>query len=77
MVPDALSRLQAQTDLPAAEKADILDYLYSVTTSLSSAERNVLLPEIFTYHSTLIEMTDDFKRRLVEAYTNDKQWKKA
>ena len=77
MVPDALSRLQAQADMPAAEKADILDCLYGVTVPLNAAERNALLPEVFGYHATLVEMSDDFKKRLVEAYTKDKQWKKA
>ena len=71
MVPDALSRLQAQTNLPAAEKADILDYLYGVTTSLSSAERNILLPEVFIFYSTLVEITNNFRGRLVEVYIND------
>ena len=77
VVPDALSRLQAQTDVSAANKADILDCLYGTTISLSSAEQNALLPEVFAYHSTLIKMTDDFKKRLAEAYINDEQWNKA
>ena len=77
MVPDALSRLQAQTDLPAAEKADILDCLYGSVVPLNAAERDALLPEVFGYHCTLVEMSDDFKQRLVEAYIRDEQWKKA
>ena len=77
MVPNALSRLQAHTDLPAVEKADILDCLYRVTTSLTAAECNALLSEVFAYHSTLIEISDDFKKRLIEAYAVDEQWKKA
>ena len=72
-MPDTLSRLQAQVDIPAAEKADILDCLYGVTTSLNPAERNALLPEVFTFYSTLVEISDNFKRRLLEAYTNNKQ----
>jgi hypothetical protein len=76
VVPDALSRLQ-QVDIPPAEKSDILDCLYGSTVSLSSAERNALLPEVFAFHSTLVQMTDEFKRRLVEAYTDDEQWKRA
>jgi len=77
VVPDALSRLQAQIDVPAAEKSDILDCLYGYTVRLSPAERDALLPEVFTYHSTLVEMTDDFKQRVIQAYANDEQWKRA
>ena len=73
MVPDALSRLQAQTDMPAAEKADILNCLYGVTVPLNGAERNALLPEVFSYHATLMEMSNAFKQRLIEAYTKDEQ----
>ena len=77
VVPDALLRLQALPDIPVAEKADILDCLYGNVVSLNAAEHDALLPKVFMYHSTLVEMTDDFKRRLIEAYSNNEQWKKA
>ena len=77
VVPDALSRLQAQVDIPAAEKSDILDCLYRNTVSLNPAELDALLPEIFAYHSTLVEMTDDFKQCIMQAYMSDDHWKKA
>ena len=75
MVLDALSRLQA--DLPPAEKAEILDCLYGRTTPLSAAERDAFLPKTFAYYGTLVEMKDEFKQRLTEAYTNNKHWKQA
>jgi hypothetical protein len=71
VVPDALSRLQAQADIPAAEKSDILDCLYGSTVSLSQAELDALLPEVFSYHSTLVQMTDEFKTRILEGYKKD------
>ena len=71
MVPDALSRLQAHADLPTTDKSDILDCLYGVTTPLSSTKQDALLLEVFAFHSTLIAMTDDFKKRLMQAYIDD------
>ena len=32
---------------------------------------------MLAYHGTLVEMKDDFKRPLTEAYTSDEQWKRA
>ena len=73
IVPDALSRLQGLPDLPVGEKADILDCLYGTAVPLSAAEHDAILPEVFTFHATLVEMTDGFKKRLEKAYTEDEQ----
>ena len=64
VVPDALSRLQA--DPNPEEKQAILESLYAEATASSDP-----LP---VYHTTLVEMSDDFKKRLIDAYQKDPQW---
>ena len=60
VVPDALSRLQA-SPIHISTKDGVLDALHSTTD---------------IYHTTLVEMSDDFKKRLIEAYGSDASWKK-
>ena len=75
VVPDALSRLQA--DVASQEKQAVLESLYGNTLVL---EESPYLYEaaqsVPVYHTTLVEMSDDFKKRLLEAYTKDPQWTK-
>ena len=81
VVPDALSRLQAgistgrTTD---AEAIGVLEALYGHSIDLHDYERPTVLPEPIeaSYHVTLVEMADEFKERLKEAYAQDPQWKK-
>ena len=66
-VPDALSRLQKiATPQDLKEKGGVLDAL---TVDALMTE------EVYTYVGTLIEVTDEFKERLVNGYNEDKQWK--
>ena len=70
VVPDALSRLQA--DIATEEKQAVLESLYGSPVTLD--EQTAPLEVLSVYHMTLVEMSDDFKKRLVEAYSNDPQW---
>ena len=73
IVPDALSRLQA--DVEPDEKQAVLESLYGSTVS-TLAEQVVPLEVVPVYHTTLVEMNDDFKKRLIAAYAQDSQWNK-
>lgn len=64
VVPDALSRLQASSS-PEEQQA--------VLEALHIAISFELVP---IYHTTLVEMSDDFKQKLTEAYASDPQWSK-
>lgn len=74
VVPDALSRLQAEVDIAPGEKQAVLESLYGSPISIS--EQYALPEALPIYHMTLVEMSDDFKERLVDAYSKDPQWKK-
>ena len=80
VVPDALSRLQADTsprDVLPDEKQDVLESLYGNPVIITVAEAEVWEPEpTLVYHTTLVEMSDDFKKRLIDAYGKDDQWKR-
>ena len=73
VVPDALSRLQA--DVPSDEKHAVLESLYGNPVAIT-AEATTEIDTIPVYHMTLVEMNDDFKKRLVDAYAKDPQWSK-
>lgn len=73
VVPDALSRLQA--DVASEEKQAVLESLYGSTISLRH-EKTASLEEIPVHHMTLVEMDDDFKKRLIDSYSKDPQWRK-
>ena len=71
IVPDALSRLQA--DVSTAEKIGELEALYGCPVNLAQHELSSLLPDLapVAYHVTLVEMADEFKNRLKKAYDDD------
>lgn len=74
-VPDALSRLpQASTaDPDTSEKEGVLDALLEHVEAYHSIASSEPIP---VYHSTLVEMSDDFKHRLKQAYLADPHWAK-
>lgn len=71
VVPDALSRLQA--DVAPEEGQAVLEGLYGSTVLIKITPPLEPTP---IYHMTLVQMSDDFKKRLVEAYTKDPHWNK-
>ena len=71
VVPDALSRLQA--DSASEEKQAVLESLYGTSIQLES-EATTPPDPLPVYHTTLVEMSDDFKKRLIDAYQKDPQW---
>ncbi len=77
VVPDALSRLPAHTKLSAGDNEGILDVLYG-HAHVETLDRVSPLPDIVevAYHITLVEMSDDFKVRLRNAYVADELWKR-
>ena len=70
VVPDALSRLQA--DVASQEKQAELDSLYGCLVSLDDNE--YFQESMPVYYATLVEMSNDFKKRLAQAYAKDPQW---
>lgn len=73
VVPDALSRLQGIDEAPQ-EKQAVLESLYGTPVELS--EQSAITEPTLVHHMTLVEMSDDFKARLIKAYDQDAQWKK-
>ena len=79
VVPDALSRLPADT-VKIAEQQGVLDVLYG-HADIEDLDKVLLLPSDRSYgspifHVTLVEMSDDFKSRLRQAYEDDESWKR-
>ena len=81
VVPDALSRLQGSSSDVAKEGPGILEALYGSVLPQGSRKRSqeapgsaVDLPVCF--HVTLVEMSQEFKERLVLEYSKDEQWNK-
>lgn len=78
-VPDALSRLpQAQgiTQAPDRSEEGVLDALYGHSEFWPDPP-TLLSPEVVPiYHATLVEMSDEFKQRLKQAYQDDPHWQK-
>lgn len=74
IVPDALSRLQA--DVSITDKLGVLESLYGHPIALLDADYAADTPSAPVYHVTLVEMADDFKTRLKQAYLDDGHWSK-
>ena len=74
IVPDALSRLQA--DVATAEKVGVLEALYGSPIELCDGDVATETLEILVHHITLVEMVDDFKDRLRKAYQDEPHWAK-
>ena len=73
VVPDALSRLQGSSTAVVKDGPGILEALHGQVEE----ERFVdsMRSEMpISYHITLVEMSEDFKSRLMEAYVRDEQW---
>ena len=75
IVSDALSRLKNDAIVKEQEPS-ILNVLYGHPIEQKPEAPSYEYEEAFTYHITLIEMSDDFKVKLKEAYKKDEQWKK-
>ena len=71
VVPDALSRLQA--DVPITEKVGVLESLYGHPLEPLHGDLAAETPLLY-HHVTLVEMSDDFKQRLKQAYKDDEHW---
>ena len=69
VVLDALSRLQV--DVAIKKKQVVLKSLYNSLVTLN--KRIAPLEVLLIYHITLIEISDNFKKRLVEAYNKNSQ----
>lgn len=79
VVPDALSRLAQDTEMDNdAGGEGILDVLYGTADQPFDTHFMPAIPDVVgeVYHTTLVEMSDDFKRRLREAYTTDDTFKR-
>ena len=62
-----------QVDASIIEKIDVLKSFYD--HFLKSMQRNLISKTLLLYHHvTLIEMSNDFKRRFKQIYQNDKHW---
>ena len=78
IVPDALSRLQAST-IVAKDGPGVLEALYGqpIHNLEEPTLPSVLHAEVpVSYHITLVEMSADFKSRLIAEYAKDPQWSK-
>lgn len=80
VIPDALSRLQGNPASIAKDGPGVLEALYGQAIEVTSDSRE-LLEELLedppvSYHVTLVEMSEDFKSRLILEYAKDPQWKK-
>ena len=78
-VPDALSRLPTTQHDKDKGSEGILDVLYG--TPVAGAFRRPPIKGLdndgpMAYHTTLVDMTDDFKLRLRQAYESDEHWRK-
>ena len=74
-VPDALSRLQ-QTSTSISDCSEgALDALYGSTEEWPDPPA-IAATAVPVYHATLVEITDDFKRRLKQGYIKDPYWER-
>ena len=68
---DVLFRLQI--DVIIIDKIDVFESLYEHILKLTQANM-ILKTFLYFHHVTLVEMSDDFKIRLKQAYQDDKHW---
>ena len=84
VVPDALSRLRAATTskhsdegvLDALHVAEAFGLMQDATHAAAAFRSHGTTEDPAIYHATLVDMTDDFKNRLKQAYQKDENWKK-
>ena len=62
-----------QVDVIIIDKIDVFESLYEHILKLTQANL-VLKTSLYFHHVTLVEMSDDFKIRLKQAYQNDEHW---
>ena len=78
-VPDALSRLQQTATSTSSSLSDqsegALDALYGSTEEWPEPPA-IAATAVPIYHATLVEMSDDFKRRLKQGYIKDPHWER-
>lgn len=75
-VPDALSRLPQASKAPSSDESEgALDALYGHVDEWPAPPTLDVEP-VAVYHTTLVEMSDDFKHRLKGSYIKDPQWQK-
>ena len=67
IVPDALSRLASSNESNYASDRSELDALHCASDDV--------VP-IYQYAATLVEMSDDFRKRILEGYNNDSGWQR-
>ena len=74
-VPNTLSRLPYTTNSTQAGEG-VLDALYGHTDMWPDPPTlpQPKMPEI--YHATLVEMSDEFRQQLKQAYLKDPHWEK-
>ena len=71
VMSNALFKLQV--DVFIIDKIDVLESLYE--HALKFTQANLILKiSLYFHHVTLIEMSNDFKIRLKQAYQNDEHW---
>ncbi len=68
VIPNTLSRLLADVDAAPEEKQAVLENLYGSPIAL---EKTTLPDPVPVYYITLVEIDNNFKKRLIEAYSKD------
>ena len=73
-IPNALSRLPQASVSSDRSKKGVLNTLYGHSNTWP--EPTIMPSESIVYHATLIEISDNFKQRLKQAYQDDSHWQK-
>ena len=71
MIFNALFKLQTKINVAFEKKQTMFENLYD--NFISVLKQHVLSKVVFIYYITLIKMSDDFKKRLIEVYSKDIQ----
>ena len=53
-----------------------IDALKEFSLNKGNADLSDELDAFYVYHTSLVEMKDDFKRKLIDGYQKDKPWRK-
>jgi len=78
IVPDTLSRLPIARNQTFTEvTSNVLDDLHAVVYAITKIGiRTTLSPNIVnTYSLTLVELSEEFKAKLVEGYKHNDKWR--
>ena len=71
VMSDVLFKLQI--DVIIIDKIDVFESLYEHILKLTQTDM-ILKTFLYFHHMTLVEMSDDFKTRLKQAYQDDEHW---